>query len=170
LPKNIIKTYKELFQVQGSEALTLATEYVLNQKKAKNLADIAKKVGISASLLTAYMHGTKKISDSFIEKFNMVFNVDLNSPITYSELPPWFDEFFLLAKEGLYKDVPAEVFLRLFASFRQFIMDQQQVIENLRQTNTKLNRMIQVLFDYSFKNEDKIVSDILGKKKVRQTT
>lgn len=156
----VVKTYHQLFKVHSHEALTQAVDFLIRKKKARNNADIAKKVGVSASTLAAYMSGTKKISETFIEKFNLVFQIDLVNPLTYDETP-WIQEMVRLAKDGHFQPVSAYAFLQTYITMRQSIGEQQLVIEGLKRTNKELNKLNVIMYDYLVKTEQGIIEAII---------
>ena len=155
-----------LKELQGDNAIIVnlenAVQYLLKTKdlKIKNLAHIAKKLEVSASLLSQYQSGTKPISDSFIQKFLKVFNLDLYNPFRYL-MEDWVYNYEI--HEGL-SDIPASVFLRSYEHFRNRIKLQETIIMNLRNLNDQLTKANILMTDMLIKVEPICLDFMLNKK------
>lgn len=60
--------------------------YLKRIEKVRNNNDVAAAMNISSSYLSQMMHGNKPFTDSFFEKFEAKFNLDLDNPFSYTDL------------------------------------------------------------------------------------
>ena len=159
MEKKIYDAYEKLFLLDGGKALGEVTKYILKQNLAKNQSEIAKKLKISASTLTAYLMGYKPINRSIRQKLIEIFKIDLLNPRTYAE-EPLYDA--LLAAD--LPSITPKSFLTAFLAQGELIHSQQAVIEGLKKTNEGLHQMMIQLYDIIARNEEEIVKNMITRK------
>jgi len=113
--------------------------FLKRKERVRNNTDVAVALKISASYLSQMMHGNKPFTDSFYQKFESCFNIDLSDPFSYTDLD-WVTErpnesapapessnelFSSMKKLLLLKDKETE-------NQRKIITSQQQLISNLQ--------------------------------------
>jgi phage repressor protein C with HTH and peptisase S24 domain len=98
-----------------NEDLIKAVELLKSRRIVKKDKEIAEKTGYDKSVISNYLSGRVKVSDSFMEKFNEVFkdgleNKVLNQPKDYfriSDKPiPYYDIDISAGHGNLFDDVP----------------------------------------------------------------
>ncbi|MBK8610408.1 MAG: helix-turn-helix transcriptional regulator [Chitinophagaceae bacterium] len=73
------------------QELKKAILYLKRKERVRNNTEVAAMMDISSSYLSQMLNGNKPFTDTFFEKFESIFNINLDDPFTYTDLD-WVTE------------------------------------------------------------------------------
>lgn len=119
--------------------------YLKRKERIQNNNDVSVALNISASYLSQMLHGNKPFTDSFYEKFETHYNINLSDPFSYTDLD-WVTD----TPNAL---VPApESNKQLFSSMKKLLVlkdketeNQKRIIHAQQQLIANLQKEIEVL-------------------------
>ncbi|MGB4937273.1 MAG: helix-turn-helix transcriptional regulator [Ferruginibacter sp.] len=65
--------------------------FLKRKERVRNNTEVAAMMDISSSYLSQMLNGNKPFTDTFFEKFELIFNINLTDPFTYTDLD-WVTE------------------------------------------------------------------------------